>query len=63
MFVACCDTLGIPGTRYAVREPTDDEVGLNEPPADPLNDMDPDGSGDSDDSINYNDIIEILQDL
>ena len=45
------------------REPTDDEVGLNEPPADPLNDMDPDGSGDSDDSINYNDIIEILQDL
>ena len=39
------------------REPTDDEVGLNEPPADPLNDMDPDGGGDSDDSINYNDII------
>ena len=29
----------------------------------PLNDMDPGGGGDSDDSINYNDIIDILQDL
>ena len=41
------------------REPTAEEVGLNEPSEDPLTDMDADGEGDADDSIDYNDILEI----